>query len=110
MYEKEQGPKGLFTTTLWRSFQHYHTHAGAKVVADAPGAWIQLRDALDYSDTERFPEAEFGLAQKSNKQRLEKIIAKFAHFGAGVDDPHSAMACRADARYRKGLNQIGWRI
>ena len=24
------------------------------------GAWLQLRDALDYADTERFPTAQFG--------------------------------------------------
>jgi hypothetical protein len=24
------------------------------------GAWLQLRDALDYADTERFPVAQFG--------------------------------------------------
>ena len=24
------------------------------------GAWLQLRDALDYADSERFPVAQFG--------------------------------------------------
>jgi hypothetical protein len=45
-----------WTKTLWRPFQHFHTHAGAKDVSSAPGAWLQLRDALDYADVSRpFP-------------------------------------------------------
>jgi len=40
----------------------------------------------------------------------EKIVAKFAAFGAGVDDPDAAMGGQSDNRKRNGLTQIGWRI
>lgn len=110
MWSTEFGPKGYFTERVWGAFQHFHTHAGAKDVTTAPGAWIQLRDALDFSDTDRFPESEFGNATRRNSDRIEKIVEKFKHFGAGVDDTEAAMAGRPKSRARKGLNQVGWRI
>ena len=85
-----------WTKTLWRPFQHFHTHAGAKEVARAPGAWLQLRDALDYADAERFPEAEFGSpVERGNTDRLRAIVKHFAHMGAVVQDETSARCVRA---------------
>jgi hypothetical protein len=113
LYAKEYAPKGFgnWTERMWGAFQHYHTHAGQKDVTKAPGAWVQLRDALDYSDTKRFPESVFGVAdRKQGGDRVDKILEKFKAFGAGVDDKNAAMAARHPSRARLGINQVGWRI
>jgi hypothetical protein len=99
-----------WTKTLWRPFQHFHTHAGAKVAATAPGAWLQLRDALDYADGARFPVAQYGPRLQSNTQRLRKIVAEFAHMGARAEDVAAATASRHKSRERVGINNVGWRI
>ena len=100
-----------WTKTLWRGFQHFHTHAGQKVVGEAPGGWLQLRDALDYSDTDRFPVAQFGgPVNRSNTARLQKIVAQYSSMGAGVDDVASATGSRHFSRSRKGINNAGWRV
>ena len=100
-----------WTKTLWRGFQHFHTHAGQKVVGEAPGGWLQLRDALDYSDTDRFPVAQFGgPVNRSNTARLQKIVAQYSSMGAVVDDVASASGSRHFSRSRQGINNAGWRV
>lgn len=100
-----------WTKTLWRPFQHYHTHAGAKIATEAPGAWLQLRDALDYSDATRFPVSEFGgPVARNNTARLKSIVAAHSAMGAVLEDPVSAAAGRHKSRGRRGINSAGWRI
>ena len=116
MWSEEYGQQntcptcGVWTKTLWRPFQHYHTHAGAKVVTSAPGGWLQLRDGLDYSDGVRFPAAQFGQVAQSNTDRIQSIAAHFAKMGAVVQDVAAASASRHASRDRKGINNVGWRI
>jgi len=112
LWSEEDAPKGYekFIPTMWNAFMFMHTHAGQKDATKAPGAWLQLRDQLDVSDTVRFPEAEFGNATLTNADRFKKIVAAFANMGAGVDDLDAAMASRHTSRNRVGLNQAGWRI
>lgn len=100
-----------WTKTLWRPFQHFHTHAGAKIVAEAPGGWLQLRDALDYSDVARFPVATFGgPVARNNTDRLKNIVEAHSGMGAVVEDIASASASRHASRGRRGINNAGWRI
>ena len=100
-----------WTKTLWRPFQHFHTHAGQKVASEAPGGWLQLRDALDYADTERFPVAQFGgPATRKNTARLQRIVQQYSGMGAIVEDVASASGSRHFSRSRKGINNAGWRI
>eukprot|EP01047_Picozoa_sp_COSAG01_P032203 COSAG01_NODE_2317_length_7922_cov_18.384763_6_plen_102_part_00 len=55
--------------------------------SEAPGGWLQLRDALDYSDADRFPVAQFGgPVNRSNTARLQKIVEHFAPMGAVLED------------------------
>eukprot|EP01045_Picozoa_sp_COSAG04_P011065 COSAG04_NODE_701_length_11012_cov_18.320718_5_plen_264_part_00 len=87
------------------------THAGAKVAETAPGAWLQLRDALDYSDATRFPVAQFGgPVARENTDRLRKILSQYAPMGAVCSDVTTASASRHASRPRQGINSIGWRI
>ena len=87
------------------------THAGAKVAETASGAWLQLRDALDYSDATRFPVAQFGgPVARENTDRLRKILSQYAPMGAVCSDVATASASRHASRPRQGINSIGWRI
>ena len=53
-------------------FSHY---AGVRTAAESPGAFAVLRDGLDTSDLQRFPE-QFGNA--SNGKNLERCYAVIA--------------------------------
>ncbi len=76
-----------WTKAIWRGFQHFHTHAGQKLVGEAPGGWLQLRDTLDYADADRFPVSEFGgPVARNNTARLKKIVEQFSSMGAVVED------------------------
>ena len=100
-----------WTKTLWRPFQHFHTHAGAKIASEAPGGWLQLRDALDYADGTRFPVARFGgPVARNNTVRLKRVVEAFSDMGAVLEDPVCASASRHRSRGRHGINNAGWRI
>jgi hypothetical protein len=47
------------------AFTFYSEYAGYKDAATCPGAWIALRDGLDYMDKTRFPESIYGNLGKS---------------------------------------------
>ena len=82
-----------------------------KEASTAPGAWVQLRDALDYADATRFPVAQFGgPVEQDNLARLKKIAAHFVPMGARLQDPTAASASRHKSRDRFGINNAGWRI
>jgi hypothetical protein len=83
------------------SFLFFNRYAGQRDPATATGAFCVLRDALDATDTDRFPENEFGavsggdtkpgknvaadqirLLRNVNPERIENIRKKFAAQGA----------------------------
>jgi hypothetical protein len=109
VWSREYGTKE-WSPTLWTAFNHFHIYAGRKVASESPGAWLQLRDALDSSDTTRFSEAEFGPANLTNAKRMKVIAAKFADKGAVIEDIDAATSERHASRDRKGINDVGWRI
>jgi hypothetical protein len=45
-----------------------------------------LHKGLDAADTKAYPENKFGPAARSNQDRMLKISAAFAKYGAAVDD------------------------
>jgi hypothetical protein len=45
-----------------------------------------LHKGLDAADTNAFPEAKFGKATTKNVDRMEKIRAAYAKYGAKNDD------------------------
>ena len=88
-----------------------HPASGAKIATEAPGAWLQLRDALDYADATRFPVSKFGgPVARNNTARLKSIVAAYSAMGAVLEDPVSAAAARHASRGRRGINNAGWRI
>jgi len=74
------------------------------------GGIVSLRDGLDASNTERFPEATFGNASITNKARFEAITAAFANRGATLGDPAAAMSDSMGSRRAKAMNDVGWRV
>lgn len=95
----------------------FSQYAGYKHPADAPGAWIALRDALDVKDLERFPESEYGeyggkspYEICSNLERYQKIAEAFAPFGAVLEDLERFDANGLKARGMKGLNDVNCNV
>jgi len=75
------------------------------------GGIVALRDGLDSANTDRFPEAAFGAAVVTNKNRLLAIAKAFAARGAAEGDPDAAAQNNAmDSRSPKAMNDVGWRV
>ena len=124
IWSKEEGQNFKnWSEAVWPAFEHFSTYAGRKVAAESPGAWLQLRDALDATDAERFPAKEYGdesVCEKQGKsgvanvaqcaKRVKKIRAAYADKGAVVSDMTAATGSVHASRNRLGLNDIGLRI
>ena len=83
-----------------------------KTPQDSSVAFVALRDVLDYSDKDRFPEAAYGPAQRSNKARIDAILADYAPYGARNEDSE-AVASMSGSRYllnSRGLNDVVWNV
>lgn len=91
---------------FYESFAFFSKYAGYKDPRDSVGAWVALRDGLDMSDTERFPEDLYGSRDSGkNKRRYLAIAEQFAPYGARQNDPDALNKTSFDA-----LNDVGWRI
>jgi len=55
----------------------------------SPYAFVALRDVLDYSDTQRFPESVYGNAYQGNEARANNILDEYADYNAKNDDMKS---------------------
>jgi len=88
------------------SFAFFSKYAGYKDPRDSTGVWIALRDGLDASDTDRFPERVYGsLSAGRDKRRYLGIAQAMAPYGARQDDPDTTIKTSFDA-----LNDVGWQI
>ena len=83
-----------------------------KVAEKSPHAFIALRDVLDYSDTDRFPTAEYGNADKLNESRINNILAEYSSYGAANDDMNAALNEGGNAYLKaaKGYNDCLWNV
>lgn len=89
-----------------------HRYSFYKKPEKSPVAFIALRDILDYSDINRFPESEYGSADKSNISRVNNILSEFAEYGAGNDDMTAAIQSSQIAYLKetKGYNDCLWNV
>lgn len=75
---------------FWPIFDFFNQYASYRKAQDSPGAWIAFRDGIDYSDVLRFPEARYGLVDRDNTARVQKILNDYANppggFGAKILD------------------------
>ncbi|MGD8618745.1 MAG: hypothetical protein PVH54_06100, partial [Gammaproteobacteria bacterium] len=94
------------------AFTFFTKHAGNKVPGQSRGAWIALRDGLDVSDKNRFPEAEYGqYSSGTNPDRYAAIAAEFSAYGAMQGDPaHQADQALTAVKQTQALNDVGNKI
>ena len=83
-----------------------------KKAETSPVAFIALRDALDYSDTKRFPESIYGETSRGNEQRINNILAEYSSCGARNDDNEAVMTMSQNIYLHeaKGYNDCLWNI
>ncbi len=94
------------------AYTFFTDHAGYKSARDSKTAWCALRDGLDYLDTERFPESQFGaLSQGQNKNRYAAIVQAMAPYGARQGDP-GLMVTELHSYHQKlkALNDVAYEI
>ena len=96
----------------WPAAAVFNKYAGHTDPATAPAAFCALRDGLDASDFDRFPEDMFGgkPGKKSEQQRYLRIAAAHAKYGARMADPEKALGGGMLNRKRSGPNDVGWGI
>ena len=93
------------------SFYFFNRYAGQIYPQTATGAFCALHQGLDAADTKAFPEEKFGKATRSNVDRMLKITAAYASYGAAVDDKDSLLLDQVRQRdTQKGFNDVGWDI
>jgi len=93
------------------SFYFFNRYAGQIDPRTATGAFCALHKGLDAADTKAYPEAKFGKASHKNTERMEKIVATYAKYGAAVDDKNGLTLGQVRQRdTQTGLNDVGWDI
>jgi hypothetical protein len=104
--------KALKDEANWPALAYFNKFAGQRDAASAASAFCALRDGLDASDFDRFPENPFGgkPGKKNTPERYLKIAEAFAPYGARVDDIAKALGGGMLNRKRTGSNDVGWGI
>ena len=93
------------------SFYFFNKYAGQIYPATATDAFCALHKGLDAADTKAYPEAKFGPASHSNVERMEKIVAVYAKYGAAIDDRKILASGQVQQRGdQAGFNDVGWDI
>jgi hypothetical protein len=93
------------------SFHFFNRYAGQIYPKTAVGAFCALHKGLDAADIKAYPEAEFGPAERRNVDRMLRITAAFAKYGAAVDDKNGLLLDQVRQRDTQvGFNDVGWDI
>ena len=93
------------------SFYFFNKYAGQIFPATATDAFCALHKGLDAADTKAYPEATFGPASHKNVERMEKIVAAYAKYGAAIDDRKILAFGQVQQRGdQAGFNDVGWDI
>ena len=93
------------------SFYFFNRYAGQIYPKTATDAFCALHKGLDAADTVAYPEAQFGNASHGNVERMEKICATYAKYGAANDDKKSLKLGQVGQRGdQSGFNDVGWQI
>lgn len=93
------------------SFYFFNRYAGQIYPKTATHAFCALHKGLDAADTTAYPEAKFGPASRDNVDRMGKICAVYAKYGAANDDKNAlTMGQVAQRRDQVGFNDVGWEI
>ena len=93
------------------SFHFFNRYAGQIYPTTATDAFCALHKGLDAADTKAYPEEKFGKASHGNVDRMLKICAAYAKYGAAVDDKKGLLLGQVRQRdTQTGLNDVGWNI
>jgi hypothetical protein len=93
------------------SFYFFNKYAGQIYPATATDAFCALHKGLDAADTKAYPEAKFGQASHQNVERMEKICAVYAKYGAANEDKNALTYGQVQQRGdQAGFNDVGWEI
>ncbi|MBT8045955.1 MAG: hypothetical protein KJN67_02200, partial [Pontiella sp.] len=77
----------------------------------ALGGFCIFHEGLDSSDTNKFPEVQYGAVIRSNQDRYAAICASNAAHGAQMDDLYAATRGQVYQRISQtGFNDSGWGI
>lgn len=89
------------------AFRFFDKYAGQKDPLKSTNAMCALKDAIDASDTVRFPENIYGTATRT-ATRLQSVVAPFIPYGAKLEDPYTATLGEYDNLSATGINDAGW--
>ncbi len=102
-------PEHILENPRWYpALDVFNKYAGNKFPATSPYAFAALKDELNADDTIRFLEDTYGVASKSNTDRVLKICSAYADHGAIVEDLEASLAESHNSRSREGYNDVGW--
>lgn len=94
------------------AYNFSHRYSFYKKAAKSPYAFVAMRDVLDYSDTVRFPESQYGSASQSNQSRVNSILSAYSSYGAKNDDMVAAVGSSGIAYLKgaTGYNDCLWNV
>jgi hypothetical protein len=92
------------------AFAFFNKYAGQKVPATATNAVCALKDALDASDSTRFPASQYGTVNRFNTQRYQNIYNSFSAYGAKLQDTSALTGFESVCLSASGTNDVGWRL
>lgn len=92
------------------SFHFFNKYAGQKVPGLAQNAVCALKDALDASDSIRFPSSLYGIVLPNNRNRFNNIANAYAPYGAQLQDVDAALGNEYLGFTAKGTNDVGWHL
>lgn len=94
------------------AYEFSYRYSYYKKAATSPYAFVALRDVLDYSDTDRFPEATYGAATRSNTTRINTILSEYSSYGAANGDTRAVVKYGTSAYLLRStaLNDCVWNV
>src|SRR6478735_5170749 len=92
------------------AFAFFNKYAGQKVAGTATNALCALKDALDASDSERFPASQYGTTDRYNTARYSNIYNSFSPYGAKLEDISVATGSEYAGLSASGTNDVGWHL
>ncbi len=92
------------------SFAFFNKYAGQKIPGLATNAVCALKDALDASDSIRFPSNVYGTVSQTNSNRYINIYNAYSSYGAKLEDVSAAMTNDLGSLAAKGTNDVGWHL
>jgi hypothetical protein len=91
------------------TFAFFNKYAGQKIPGLATNAVCALKDALDASDSTRFPSSIYG-AVTQDSVRYKKIYNDYRSYGAKLEDVSAVLNNDLGCLTATGTNDVGWHL